>query len=149
MDDPHVRQQLMQYLRQSESTHVEFGGYIYWDKMLMTYLVASMPLAPPNAPNECHFTHGLPIPQDSIDVAVRGWHTHPLPAGRLFTHWPDYEPGSRAVRGPSDLDKKAVDKTALPELIVDPNEAWVLFPKSQGRSLISKPWNTKACLPWS
>jgi hypothetical protein len=154
MDDPLVRQRLLSYLQQSEAAHVEFGGYIYFDKLQGQYVVNYQPLPPPNAPNECHFNLSFPIPfQDSINVAVRSWHTHPLESGKVFTGCPDREPGSRAARGPSrPWDFDAVEKTQVPMLIMDPTDAWVAVPRSQRRfwqsSVSGKTWSSKSCMPW-
>jgi hypothetical protein len=154
MDDPHVRQLLNLYQQQSESAHVEYGGYIYFDKIAQAYVVNYQPLPPPNAPTECHFSLQIPPPfQDSIYIAVRSWHTHPTQPGRRFSNCPDRAPGSEAGRGPSrPWDFNTVNSTGIPGLITDPNDAWVVVPNSQRRwwqsTVTSKSRTSKQCSPW-
>ena len=150
MDAPEVRQSLLSEFTQSAATQIERGGLIYRDNVSGRYTVhySSGPLAP----SQCRFGIQLLGPQEGYTL-VGIWHTHPIAANKVFSNCPEYSPGSRAQKGPSQPDYDSQKTAGVPAYIMDSTDIYRIQ-NNPGRrfwhsptTLRSLPW--KSCPDWA
>jgi hypothetical protein len=156
LDDPQVRSQLVTEFSSSRANaYIERAGYVYRDAATGRYFLQQQPPQAGLTFDQCTSMELVPPPAFAGAAAVAYYHVHSIPPGAKFTNCPREEPGSRALRGPSDLDYGAADRTVgYNHYIIDERDVyriWARMPESEKRSARNQfRWNNPGpgCRTW-